>query len=687
MQDKIYLPLLLVAIALVAFFAYLNLKLTGLPQFDVQGTVHLLFQKTLYVQALKDLAHFTGGYALDLWGLFVFFSMASLIFWVGGLWTNYCSEEAIKNPLPIKWALGSATLSLIWFFFASIKLIQSNIAFILLALGLAIGISRLPTLFIQLKKYFIDFKSWTNIDKFTALFLFGWSMVWVANAFIPETWYDSLEYQLGLPSYYIANREFKPNPNVLFSYINQNAQMVYVWSLLAKSEVALKLWNFSFLLMLDLAVYSFIKKLTYRFCGLIAVLMMNLMPMMIWQTTYASNDLQTTFYLLSGWILLVNNQLFLSGCCLGAAFGTKYTALGFILCCFVGALILYYKKANRGQWFKNLSVWLIGLSLFAFPWIIRNTIYTKNPIYPFYQKIFKNNPIKNWHTEQVFLGLAPPKGDQPRALIKNYKQLIGALIGIEYNNTVMYQTGWILGIFIIGIVPFLHQSTVDFKIAQASAVVALLGLLQMSGMVMNPRYAMMCIIFFLIPVASAISALANSRWKQAMLLGTILSNLFFHGTLKNLTRHGIQPWTLALVGAGVERFDFTVPLFPFIGIHDFNAMNQFCEKNINDNGKVLMIGIFTPYRFTRPFHYSAYIDRQRIDELLDSCQEPAQLRDLMLNSNLNYVLFDALGWKEYVQNQFSTMTPEKFILLNKFFKLHARQMANTQNLILFKITN
>src|SRR3989339_728843 len=117
-------------------------------------------------------------------------------------------------------------------------------------------------------------------DEFNLVFpLFIWDtliqmrtpFVFLFPAFVPESWFDALVYHLGLPSYYIANKEFVPSPYNIFSYLNQNSEMLFLWSLLMKSEVALKLLNWTFLVMTLVAVYTFVKIFSDIYCGLVAV--------------------------------------------------------------------------------------------------------------------------------------------------------------------------------------------------------------------------------------------------------------------------------------------------------------------------------------------------------------------------------------------------------------------------------
>jgi len=347
-------------------------------------------------------------------------------------------------------------------------------------------------------------------------------------------------------------------------------------------------------------------------------------------------------------------------------------------------LLFFLRKYGIRALSKMVGSWLVGILLFSAPWLIRNVSNTGNPVYPLFQETLKKPHIKEWHDAKGFFGTSEKTKKRPRAVISNYKELMEVLIGIRYEQIVMYQTGWILGLFLLAAVPFFCRGS-PFVFARATSLVALASFLTMSTIVLIPRYALVCFIFLSISVSLAMFKLSENKVLRFIISIIIFSNIFFHGTIKNLVNCGLYAGVTTALGASPERFEFVVHRFPEIRIHEFVGISDFAKKNIGDNEKVLMIGLYTPYRFSKPFHYSSYIDRQFIDETLDSCETPVQLRDFLVRQGFRYILFDHPAWEQYNESHLSRMTSEKAKILDGFFKQYSQRLAFTENLSFYKI--
>lgn len=700
--------ILTLAIALTAAFAWLSFRQDYAPVGGIGELLNLLKDKSLYGNALADLGQMRGAYIRDIWGVLVFISMASLIFACGSFCTKrFASDlagECTALLIPLNWALGSGIVAMLWFFLATFGLIYSAVAYLLCTAGLLITFFRVPAIFKDLKSRVQDTSDWPILERIVFYFIAVWILLWGLNAFVPETWLDSLVYQLGLPSFYIANGEFKPDPHVIFSYNFQNAQMLYLWALLAKSEVALKLLNWTFLLMLTLTVYGLVRQLSNRFCGFAAALLVCIMPMTVWQVTYASNDLQTAFYLLVGWMLLANfmkqgsktqqkkqpdgsriQVLILSGFCFGIAIGTKISALAVAFWSFLALLYFLHRDYGRRLMFSLVCGWTLGLFLFSSPWFARNLWYAGNPLYPFFQGITGQSHVKEWHDAKILVGTTKEfASNKSLAVISGFRELIEVLAGLRYGETLMYQTGWILGIFLLALILFFSRGDPALY-ARLSAAVGIASFWAMSYVVVNPRYALVCMFFLAIPAGIGMITLSENRIFRVVLITLILSNLLFHGTLQILRTYVLQSGVMTLIGASLERFKFTVHPFTLINVNDFAEINDFAQSFLDDEDKVLMAGFYTPYRFKMRFHYSSNLDRQLIDELLELSETPEDLGRNLKERGFTHILFDGNGWDRYMKTQYSNMTAEKTKVFEDYLSGVAKPFARTRTITFYRL--
>ena len=97
-----------------------------------------------------------------------------------------------------------------------------------------------------------------------------------------------------------------------------------------------------------------------------------------------------------------------------------------------------------------------------------------------------------------------------------------------------------------------------------------------------------------------------------------------------------------------------------------------------------MMGIAMPYPFEKPFLYSSPLDVQYIDEALDRCSSPLELKQFLEDSGFHYILYSDL-WSAYINSTHSKMTQEKIDVLKAFFKEYLTLLNSQNKLKLFKI--
>ncbi|OGR56744.1 MAG: hypothetical protein A3I11_03580 [Elusimicrobia bacterium RIFCSPLOWO2_02_FULL_39_32] len=647
---------------------------------------------SLIATSFNDFLFFKGAYLQYLWGVLVYFSMTALILRIGKVWLGKLDLRiqgwTSSLSLLVQWTLGTATMSLIWFFLCLFGTLSSKCALLLFFCGLIFGCIYTYEFFKKSKWSLSWIAQYSTLERTMLFIILGMLFVYLFPAFVPESWFDALVYHLGLPSYYIANKEFVPSPYNIFSYLNQNSEMLFLWSLLMKSEVALKLLNWTFLVMTLVAVYTFVKIFSDIYCGLVAVLFVLMMPIVTFQAQVAGNDLQMALQLLTGWILSLVpflflkfsdgedhpkelfRVLFLSGCSYGASFGTKYNALVTVFCCFMGSFILVLR--NFG--FRKLVKWflpcLIGFSIFSAPWMLRNFFYTGNPVYPFVQKVFNKSYVKPWHSSENTIGTG--EKSKGTGVLLDLKQFFRETIGMV-QGTPTYQVGWIFGMFLVTFISFFYK---ERFIVQMTFLISLASFVILSFQVLTPRYLLISYLLITMCMATNLINFSSSSILRGLIFIFIFSNVFFHGFIEIFLVKNMHSFTLLTLGATPERFELPTS--------DIVMINHWMKKNSTDQTRVLMMGIAMPYPFEKPFLYSSPLDVQYIDEALDRCSSPLELKQFLEDSGFHYILYSDL-WSAYINSTHSKMTQEKIDVLKAFFKEYLTLLNSQNKLKLFKI--
>ena len=168
------------------------------------------------------------------------------------------------------------------------------------------------------------------------------------------------------------------------------------------SDIFPRLIHFTATILLILSTYVFGKKLLGQPGGWAAAALLIGMPIVLLWGGLAYNDIALSlFQFLAFWMALLWKQnretkfLALAGILQGCALGTKYTALPMAGILFF--MILYlslFEERKSLPWkivLRNLIVFGGSVLLVAFPWYLKNLLWTGNPVFPFYlsQKIIR----------------------------------------------------------------------------------------------------------------------------------------------------------------------------------------------------------------------------------------------------------------------------------------------------------
>ncbi len=219
------------------------------------------------------------------------------------------------------------------------------------------------------------------------------------GALAPEIETDALVYHLYIPKVYIQNHRLVYIPYEFRAAFPLGMEMLFTLGMLLRNSVLAKLIHFSLGVLSLLATYCFGRKYVGGRVGLLAATVFYTVSVVAWSSTTAYIDLGTTFFTTLGIFALVNwwhsrraRWLAVAAIMCGLAMGTKYLGVFGLVILIVGILL---KPSFTGK--RNMLVVLRTIFIYAFvsvlivsPWLIRNYIFTGNPIYPLLNNVFKS---------------------------------------------------------------------------------------------------------------------------------------------------------------------------------------------------------------------------------------------------------------------------------------------------------
>ena len=223
---------------------------------------------------------------------------------------------------------------------------------------------------------------------------------------VPPVSRDALTHHLALPKLYLANGSVFELPDRVFSYYPMNLDLMYLLPLYLGNDIIAKYMHFFFALMTAFLVFHFLKKKIGSGFGLFGALLFLSTPVVIKLSTTAYVDLGLAFFSTAALLSLLKwreqnfkrRYLIVASIWCGLALGTKYHGL-IVFFILTILLLLFFTRITKPEkrstnQVLNYLITFAGVALIIFsPWMIRNVIWTNNPIYPLFSSTFR--PVLN----------------------------------------------------------------------------------------------------------------------------------------------------------------------------------------------------------------------------------------------------------------------------------------------------
>ena len=246
---------------------------------------------------------------------------------------------------------------------------------------------------------------------------------------VPPVSRDALTHHLAVPKLYLNHGGIYEIPSLKFSYYPMNLDLLYIIPLYFGNDIVPKYIHFAFALLTAGLIFNYLKIRINKVYALVGALFFLSLPVIVKLSITVYVDLGLIFF--STWSLIyllkwLENDfkfhfLIISAVACGLALGTKYNGLVtlLLLTLFVPYLFAKYHSGLTSR--ENLNntcetygskpeiksttirvivygAVFVSIALIVFsPWMIRNYLWTDNPVYPLYNGWF--NPVLAVPTE------------------------------------------------------------------------------------------------------------------------------------------------------------------------------------------------------------------------------------------------------------------------------------------------
>ena len=227
-------------------------------------------------------------------------------------------------------------------------------------------------------------------------------------AWVPPVSRDALIHHLAIPKLWIEHGGIYEIPESSFSYYPMNLDLLYTVPLILHNDIIPKFIHLIFGLLTGWLVYRYLEKRISRIYGLVGALFFLSIPVVVKLCITVYVDLGLVFFSTAALLQVLDwidnryalKNLFLAAVFCGLALGTKYNALivFFLLSVFIPFSYLRLSQGKSQNQLKAIGYSLIfvtiSLSIFS-PWMIKNYLWTGNPVYPLYNSWFDNKAAPN----------------------------------------------------------------------------------------------------------------------------------------------------------------------------------------------------------------------------------------------------------------------------------------------------
>jgi hypothetical protein len=231
------------------------------------------------------------------------------------------------------------------------------------------------------------------------------------GAIAPEIQYDALNYHLTVPRIYIESHRIVDLPHIFQSYFAKSIEMLYTLGLILSGQIAAKLISFSFGILLVIAIISFGKRFFSFETGVTGAALFYISPLVGWLSTTTYIDLAVAFYIFSAiyalilwWKIGHRGLLIICGLMSGLALSAKLNAALVVVPIGLSVIAISYRLAGKSlsRHLSQLALFGIPILFIVAPWYLITYFHTGNPVFPFYNALFKS-PL--WPYENTFMNL------------------------------------------------------------------------------------------------------------------------------------------------------------------------------------------------------------------------------------------------------------------------------------------
>ena len=466
-------------------------------------------------------------------------------------------------------------------------------------------------------------------------------------ALSPPLSYDALSYHLAIPKVYLKKGGFIYLPYHLYSNFPFNMEMLYLIPMTLLDNSYIKLLHAFMGILTGLGVFLWGRKKGGEEAGWLSLVLYLSLPLLFQLSSLAYNDLMLAMFILFAFYSLNfregKEKYILSMIFTGLAMGTKYTGILFLIPYILLYLLVRDKKVSL------IAYILLSFLIFS-PWMIKNLIFTGNPLFPLFYPLLGG---KNFSLPLYQRFLAAHRASPltlPNFFSTSFRLLMDRKFGLHFlilaplffRKKNLFLLSYIFYFFVVWYV-FTHR---------------------------DARFAFPVFPFLAILGGVSLQALRKKKLPSSLLLWIVVLfslglNYYRVMVYYQLYEFGKVAWRLQ---SPEEFLKDKLYYYPAI---------QFINENLPKDSKILFVGDNQTYYCKQDFISFSPLDYNPFAELVKKSRNEKEIEETLQKWGVTHIYlnlsemkrveetYKSFGWKEEDYKRFFSFLKDKKVLFEK----------------------
>ncbi len=477
-----------------------------------------------------------------------------------------------------------------------------------------------------------------SISMFFVLSIVG--IVNILGALTPELRHDSLQYHLSVPHYYMLHHQMLDIPYLIYHFYSLNMEMLYTMALLIHGAALAKLIHAGMAILSVYGIYVLSKRYFPFPVSLLSATLFYSLPQVAWMSSTTFNENGWMFYgVLSvmtwfhWWDTQDQRWLYLAGIYCGLGMTIKLIVIVFYP--FLLSLATIYIITRQKTWSQYYQVIIFSLLMVlpVIPWLLRNYIYTANPVFPLLSNVFQSYP------EYIYAGNSFHNIRQlpPLTLSILFERMYNAFTSIQINGNGMLPL-FFISIFVILLFWKSVPKEMKFLMFYGVAVWCIYNIIEggADGRFLYPSYPLMAIVaaYMIWHLLRRISRLSKIIVTTILCVAMLLT--FGYGKYVFYQDFDESPFPLLSPASQSKYLASNMFLYPSY---------QFVNEHLPKDATLILPAGYGALYCNRKYMAGSEFDRSPLMVILEHSKTPQEMYQLLKEWHITYLVLPGY-WTE-----------------------------------------